>query len=101
MSPSPNQRMKTGTQASDGIGISALTSGRTKCSTGRKRPIRMPSGRPTDHRERETGKHPRSECAAAWRSMVPSASMSTSVPAIFGSVGSKAAGKMPLRAIAS
>ena len=38
--------MKTGTQASDGIGISALVSGRTKFSTGRKRPIMTPSGRP-------------------------------------------------------
>ncbi len=44
--PSPNQRMKTGTQASDGIGISALVSGRTKFSTGRKRPIITPNGRP-------------------------------------------------------
>ena len=42
MLPSPNQRMKTGTQASEGIGISALASGRTKCSTGRKRPISTP-----------------------------------------------------------
>ena len=45
--PSPNQRMKTGTQASDGIGISALASGRQKFSTHRMRPIRMPSGSPT------------------------------------------------------
>ena len=47
MLPSPNQRMNTGTQASDGIGISALASGRKKFSTGRKRAIRMPSGSPT------------------------------------------------------
>ena len=39
--------MNTGTQASEGIGISALTSGRKKFSTGRKRAIRMPSGMPT------------------------------------------------------
>jgi hypothetical protein len=44
--PRPNHRMNTGTQASDGIGISALASGRTNPSTLRKRPIRMPSGTP-------------------------------------------------------
>ena len=38
--------MNTGIQASDGIGISALASGRTKFSTGRKRPISTPSGKP-------------------------------------------------------
>ena len=48
MLPSPNHRMKIGTQASDGIGISALASGMKKFSTGFQRPIRMPSGRPTD-----------------------------------------------------
>ena len=36
--------MNTGTHASDGIGISALASGRQKFSTVRKRPIRIPSG---------------------------------------------------------
>jgi hypothetical protein len=44
--PSPNQRMKTGTQASDGMGISALISGSTKFSTGRNRPISTPKGKP-------------------------------------------------------
>ena len=39
--------MKTGTQASDGIGISALVSGRKKFSTGRNRPI-MHAQRQTD-----------------------------------------------------
>ena len=43
----PNHSMNSGTSAKDGIGISALTSGRKKFSTGRKRAIRMPSGRPT------------------------------------------------------
>ena len=47
MLPRPNQRMNTGTQASDGIGISALTSGMKKFSIGLKRAIRMPSGSPT------------------------------------------------------
>jgi hypothetical protein len=46
-SPSPNHRMNTGTQASEGIGISALASGITKFSTPRRRAIHMPSGRPT------------------------------------------------------
>ena len=40
----PNHSMNTGTSANEGIGISALTSGRKKRSTGRKRAIRMPSG---------------------------------------------------------
>jgi hypothetical protein len=44
--PSPNHRMKTGTQASDGIGISALISGSTKFSTGRNRAISTPKGKP-------------------------------------------------------
>jgi len=39
--------MKTGTHASEGIGINALASGRQKFSTERMRPIRMPSGSPT------------------------------------------------------
>jgi hypothetical protein len=39
--------MNTGTQASEGIGISALASGRKKFSTGLKRPMRIPSGSPT------------------------------------------------------
>ena len=43
----PNHSMNSGTSAKDGIGISALTSGRKKFSTGRKRAIRMPSGMPT------------------------------------------------------
>ena len=43
----PNHSMNSGTSANDGIGISALTSGRKKFSTGLKRAIRMPSGRPT------------------------------------------------------
>jgi hypothetical protein len=38
--------MNTGTQASDGIGISALASGSTKFSTALNRPIRMPIGSP-------------------------------------------------------
>ncbi len=38
--------MNTGTHASDGIGIRALTSGMTKFSTVRDRAIRMPSGTP-------------------------------------------------------
>ena len=37
MLPSPNHRMNTGTQASEGIGISALTSGMKKFSIGLKR----------------------------------------------------------------
>ena len=44
MLPMPNHSMNTGTSAKDGIGMSALTSGRKKRSTGRKRAIRMPSG---------------------------------------------------------
>ena len=58
MLPSPNHRMNTGTQASDGIGISALVSGRKKFSTGRKRPIRMPSGRPTTTASAKPMQHP-------------------------------------------
>ena len=57
MLPSPNHRMNTGTQASDGIGISALTSGRKKFSTGWKRAIRMPSGRPTSDGQRDADQH--------------------------------------------
>ena len=40
----PNHSMNSGTSAKDGIGISALISGRKKFSTGLKRAIRMPSG---------------------------------------------------------
>ena len=43
----PNHSMNSGTSEKDGIGISALTSGRKKFSTRLKRAIRMPSGRPT------------------------------------------------------
>jgi hypothetical protein len=39
--------MKTGTHASEGIGIRALARGRKKPSMAWERPIRMPSGRPT------------------------------------------------------
>jgi hypothetical protein len=39
--------MNIGTQASDGIGISALASGRTKFSTARNRAIMIPSGSAT------------------------------------------------------
>ena len=56
--PRPNQRMNTGTQASDGIGISALASGRKKPSIGRKRPIRMPSGRATTTASANADQHP-------------------------------------------
>ena len=43
----PNHSMNSGTSAKEGIGISALTSGRKKFSTAVKRAIRMPSGMPT------------------------------------------------------
>ncbi len=100
MLPSPNHRMNSGTQASDGIGISALASGRTKFSTGLKRPIRMPSGRPTATAS-ERPNSTRYIVKAACSIIVPSSSEVHSVLATFGSVGSSAGGKWPLRANAS
>ena len=55
MLPSPNQRMNTGTQASEGIGISALISGRTKFSTGRKRAHQDAERQPDHDGERKAG----------------------------------------------
>ena len=46
MSPSPNQRMKSGTQARPGIGFRMLTIGTQKFSTARERAISRPSGIP-------------------------------------------------------
>ena len=43
----PNHSMNSGTSENEGIGISALTSGRKKFSTRWKRAIKMPSGSPT------------------------------------------------------
>ena len=54
----PNQSMNSGTRAKEGIGISALTSGRKKLSIARKRAIRMPSGMPDDHRKAKAEHHP-------------------------------------------
>ena len=98
--PSPNQRMNTGTHASDGIGISALASGRQKFSTVRKRPIRIPSGNATAIAI-ASPKSTRYIVKPACSSIVPSRRSAQSVLAIFGKVGSSAAGKTPLRATAS
>ena len=92
--------MNTGTQASDGIGISALASGRKKPSTRRKRPIRMPSGRPTATASPMPSKT-RFKVLAAWPGRLPSSTPSTKARPTAGNVGSSAAGKRPLRAVAS
>ena len=56
--PMPNQSMNNGTRAKEGIGISALTSGRKKFSIALKRAIRMPSGMPTTTARPEAEHHP-------------------------------------------
>ena len=57
--PMPNHSMNSGTSENEGIGISALTSGRKKFSTGLKRAIRMPSVMPTAIASVEAEQHPR------------------------------------------
>ena len=99
--PSPNQRMNTGTQASEGIGIRALASGSTKFSTARNRPIRMPSGSADDDREREAEQHAvERRCRVAEHACRRRATP-TSVPATFGRVGIRAGANQPERASAS
>ena len=100
MLPMPNQSMNTGTQASEGIGIRALASGSTKCSTARKRPIRMPSGMPATTAS-DSPNITRYSVAAAWPAMLPSASDAMSALAICGSVGISAGANHPERASAS
>ena len=70
----PNQSMNSGTSENEGIGISALTSGRKKFSTGLKRAIRMPSVIPTaDASEKPSST--RDRVAPACSNMLPSASI--------------------------
>ena len=101
MLPSPNHRMNTGTQASEGIGISALASGRKKFSTGRKRPIRMPSGSPTATASAKPDQHAVERARRVRRAWCRRAAWSTSASPTFGSVGISAGGNAPLRATAS
>ncbi len=88
----PNQSMNSGTRAKDGIGISALTSGRKKCSIAVKRAIRMPSGMPTTT-ARPKPNITRYIVKAACSMMLPSAIIANSVFATVGIVGSSAGAK--------
>ena len=88
----PNQSMNSGTSAKEGIGISALTSGSTKCSMRWKRAIRMPSGNPTTTASAKPN-ITRYSVNAACSIMLPSAIIANSVAAMVGIVGSSAGAK--------
>ena len=90
--PMPNQSMNNGTRAKEGIGISALTSGRQKPSIALKRAIRIPSGMPTTT-ARLKPNITRYIVKAACSMMLPSANIANRVFTMAGMVGSKASPK--------
>ena len=99
--PRPNHRMNTGTQASDGIGISALASGRKKPSTAAEAAHQDAERQADGDRQPHAEQHAVQSVLAAWPGRLPSSTPSTRARPTAGSVGSSAAGKMPLRARAS
>ncbi len=95
--PRPNQRMKSGTHASDGIGLSTVTSGSTNDSTRRKRPMSMPIGTPmTSASARPTTI--RNIVYAMCTKRVPFSAMRPIAAPIASTDGVMAGGSMPLRA---